>query len=309
MDNKIYYEIAGIVLEINLPERIVIEPMEPYCIYRVEKKTPDIFLNYSFVKQLKLPERLPIYKKDQEEIYESEEEVIRFVHRCSPILKEIDRTVKLEKEMGDFINRYKKDVPNQYEIFLLEHQILNEKKIFYTMGLEHLLATQRAVILHSAYIDYKGKAILFSAPSGTGKSTQAELWRMNREGTEVVNGDRSILTCRDGIPEANGLPFCGTSKIYKKKTLPIRAIVVLRQGKQNVIHRLQPLEAVQWLLSECNVMFGIRQDVENTMDLLTELVQSVPVFWFFCLPDVSAVSVLEQALIDYEQEFESKEKK
>ena len=44
------------------------------------------------------------------------------------------------------------------------------------MGLEHLLATQRAVILHSAYIDYKGKAILFSAPSGTGKSTQAELW-------------------------------------------------------------------------------------------------------------------------------------
>ena len=132
---------------------------------------------------------------------------------------------------------------------------------------------------------------------------------MNREGTEVVNGDRSILTCRDGIPEANGLPFCGTSKIYKKKTLPIRAIVVLRQGKQNVIHRLQPLEAVQWLLSECNVMFGIRQDVENTMDLLTELVQIIPVFWFSCLPDVSAVSVLEQALIDYEQEFESKEKK
>ena len=309
MDNKIYYEIARIVLEVNLPEKAIIEPMEPYCIYRVEKKTPDIFLNYSFVKQLKLPERLPIYKKDQEEIYELEEEVIRFVHRCSPILKEIDGTIKLEKEMGDFINRYKKDVPNQYEIFLLEHQMLNEKKIFYTMGLEHLLATQRAVILHSAYIDYKGKAILFSAPSGTGKSTQAELWRMNREGTEVVNGDRSILTCRDGIPEANGLPFCGTSKIYKKKTLPIRAIVVLRQGKQNVIHRLQPLEAVQWLLSECNVMFGIRQDVENTMDLLTELVQSVPVFWFSCLPDVSAVSVLEQALIDYEQEFESKEKK
>lgn len=309
MDNKIYYEIAGIVLKINLPEGIVIKPMEPYCIYRVEKKTPDIFLNYSFVKQLKLPKRLPIYKKDQEEIYESEEEVIRFVHRCSPILKEIDGTIKLEKETGDFINYYKKDVPNQYEIFLLEHQILNEKKIFYTMGLEHLLATQRAVILHSAYIDYKGKAILFSAPSGTGKSTQAELWRMNREGTEVVNGDRSILTCRGGIPEANGLPFCGTSKIYKKKTLPIRAIVVLRQGKQNVIHRLQPLEAVQWLLSECNVMFGIRQDVENTVDLLTELVQSVPVFWFSCLPDVSAVSVLEQALIDYEQEFESKEKK
>ena len=108
MDNKIYYEIAGIVLEVNLPKGIVIEPMEPYCIYRVEKKTPDIFLNYSFVKQLKLPERLPIYKKDQEKIYESEEEVIRFVHRCSPILKEIDGTIKLEKETGDFITIIKK---------------------------------------------------------------------------------------------------------------------------------------------------------------------------------------------------------
>ena len=38
MDNKIYYEIARIVLEVNLPKGIVIEPMEPYCIYRVEKR-------------------------------------------------------------------------------------------------------------------------------------------------------------------------------------------------------------------------------------------------------------------------------
>lgn len=303
MNNKIYYEIAGIVLEVNLPEGIVIEPMEPYCIYRVDKKTPDIFLNYSFVDQLELPEILPIYEKDQEKIYESEEEVIHFVHRYYPTLEEIDGKMKLKKETGDFINRYRKDLPNQYEIFLLKHQKLNEKKIFYTMGLEHLLVTQRATILHSAYISYRGKAILFSAPSGTGKSTQAELWRMNREGTEVVNGDRSILTCRGGIPEANGLPFCGTSKIYKNKTLPIRAIVILRQGKQNEIHLLKPLEVVQWLLSECNVEFVIRQDVEGTMDLLTKLAQRIPVFWFSCLPDASAVAVLEQALLDYENGF------
>ena len=43
-------------------------------------------------------------------------------------------------------------------------------------ALERRMLQKDSFILHSAYIRHRGRAILFSAPSGTGKSTQASLW-------------------------------------------------------------------------------------------------------------------------------------
>lgn len=54
-----------------------------------------------------------------------------------------------------------------------------------------------ALVLHCAYMQREGKAILFSAPSGTGKTTQATLWEKHR-GTRVVNGDKALIRRVDG---------------------------------------------------------------------------------------------------------------
>ena len=42
--------------------------------------------------------------------------------------------------------------------------------MFNAMGFDVLLAKERKLILHASFIVYRNKAILFSAPSGTGKS-------------------------------------------------------------------------------------------------------------------------------------------
>ena len=49
--------------------------------------------------------------------------------------------------------------------------------------------------LHASVINWKDKGILFSAPSGTGKSTQADLWK-KYEGAKVINGDRALIRKR-----------------------------------------------------------------------------------------------------------------
>ncbi|WP_143449652.1 hypothetical protein [Lachnoclostridium sp. An76] len=163
-------------------------------------------------------------------------------------------------------------------------------------GLPHILADFRRVILHSSLLAYKGKAILFTAPSGTGKSTQAELWRVHRPGAEIVNGDRSVLSCDGGQPYAHGIPLCGTSGITKNRSMPVRAIIVLRQGPENRIRRLGAREAFTMLFSECSVALWSREDTGTVTDLLIGIISSVPVYLYACRPDASAVDDLEAAL-------------
>ena len=104
--------------------------------------------------------------------------------------------------------------------------------------LEKQMIQRDSMILHSAYIVYQDEAILFSAPSQTGKSTQAALREKYRK-SYTVNGDRSLLRKINGRWYACSWPVCGSSGICNIKDTPIHAIVMLRQGKKILPARFQ----------------------------------------------------------------------
>lgn len=163
------------------------------------------------------------------------------------------------------------------------------------MMLESLLLTRERAILHTSVIAVDGQAILFTAPSGTGKSTQAELWRRHRN-AEVLNGDRALLRLEKDATFACGLPFAGTSGICKNFTLPIRAVVVLEQAKKNQAERMQPTAAVRALLSQISLQKWNRQDIRLAMDITERLIERLPIYHLACLPDETAVDCLEKTL-------------
>lgn len=167
-------------------------------------------------------------------------------------------------------------------------------RLWSTICLPQLLLPFRTLIFHASYIDHNGSGILFTAPSGTGKSTQAELWRVHR-GARVLNGDKAGVTLRD-TPMAHGLPFSGTSKICENVSLPLRAIVVLSQAPVNTVRRLRPSEAVAALCSNLFVDQVIPEEWSLALNLLLDLVASVPVYALACTPDERAVQTLEQVL-------------
>ncbi len=190
---------------------------------------------------------------------------------------------------------YTPSAPDTYDIYFHSHPS-SEKDIFNAMCLDLIMAHHNRVILHSAYITYRGEGIVFTAPSGTGKSTQAELWANSHDDVEIINGDRSILSCDGDRAMVHGLPFCGTSGICKNVSAPLRAAVVLRQGRENRIRRLEPAEAIRLLMSECAVSPWDSDGTRNILDLLIRIVERIPVYYFSCVPDQSAVRVLEEAL-------------
>lgn len=161
-------------------------------------------------------------------------------------------------------------------------------------ALPQLLLHRGVLVFHASCIEHDGGAIFFTAPSQTGKSTQAELWRVHR-GARVRNGDKAALRL-DGPPMAYGMPFSGTSGICEPFALPPRCLVVLSQAPENSIRRLGPVEALQALTPNVFADSLVPAEWAMTLSLLLELVTKIPVYHLACTPDERAVATLENAL-------------
>lgn len=160
---------------------------------------------------------------------------------------------------------------------------------------EHLAVAQGGFLLHASCICHKGKAIVFTAPSGTGKSTQAELWRIHR-GATVINGDRIMLRSGQFGWEAVGIPFCGSSGIRENRILPLAAVVSLGQAPVTTITPLTGARAFRSIWEGCTLQIWNRQDVDRCASYVGALLESVPVLHLACTPDISAVEALEAEL-------------
>lgn len=188
---------------------------------------------------------------------------------------------------------------NQAEVYLPRWQCsILEEELVASLGLDYLLAIKKRVLLHAAYIRYMGQAILFTAPSGTGKSTQADLWHMHCPGVTILNGDRAVLGLSAGRAMAYGFPFCGSSGISRNESCPLRAIIVLRQGKENHLERMTGTRAISLLLSECMMPLWDGDATRCVLDTVTRVTERCPVYVFHCLPDKSAVDCLYHVLFE-----------
>ena len=162
------------------------------------------------------------------------------------------------------------------------------------VSLPQLLLPFHTLVFHASYVAHDGGALLFTAPSGTGKSTQAELWRVHR-GARVLNGDKAAVRL-SGAPTANGMPFSGTSGICENVSLPLRGVVVLSQAKENTVRRLGPSAAVAALGKNVFADRSIAEEWSAALNLLLDLAASVPVYALACTPDERAVCALEEAM-------------
>lgn len=162
--------------------------------------------------------------------------------------------------------------------------------------LELMFSALDAFSLHSSLVRrVQGDAVLFTAPSGTGKSTQADLWAQYA-GSDTLNGDRSILRRVDGVWTAFGSPFAGTSGIYRRASAPVRALVVLRQAPDNTIRRLSAAEAFRAIYSESVLPRWNQEAHQHIIELITDIVSEVPVYLLACTPDERPVQLLRDTL-------------
>jgi len=276
---KRYYRFAGLEFQVEIPEEIAYRDEWNLGAFRVEHcDNPQIF-RFDYAEDLQEPKGGCSVKQPNFRIYPLEEGHVRYIGGADPY-------IRAEHNGNYHLIQVKK---NAYS------DVIGVKRALESMEIEHLVARNHGFIFHCSYIDHNGKAILFTAPSGTGKSTQADLWAKYRD-SEIINGDRAAVRLAEGVLLAEGIPFAGSSQYCKNKSLPIEAIVYLGQAPKTTIRRLRGYEAFAKIWEGVSVNTWDKTDLELVSDVVQKIAERIPVFHMPCTPDESAVIVLEEAL-------------
>ena len=109
------------------------------------------------------------------------------------------------------------------------------------------------LLFHGSVVAVDGAGYLFTAKSGTGKSTHTRLWREAFGSRAVmVNDDKPFLRPEGDRVLAYGTPWNGKHGLGTNMSVPLKAICILERGAENRIRRIKAQEALFMLLQQSN---------------------------------------------------------
>lgn len=107
------------------------------------------------------------------------------------------------------------------------------------------------VLMHGSCVAVDGEGYLFTAKSGTGKSTHTRLWReMFGDRAVMINDDKPLIRVTNVCALIYGTPWSGKHHLDSNCSVPLKAVCVLERAAQNVIHRISAAEAYPTLLQQ-----------------------------------------------------------
>lgn len=273
---------ANIRIRLDLP--CPLKETAAFSLYRVASdSTPDVTLTAEVVETLTESAAPVIYSSAELRIRREESGTVRYYlnpleHAPWASLQELD--------------------PHRLHLRYLQSwqdRLLYSNNFFQKMGFENVLLRHGALLLHASYIETPRGALLFSGPSGIGKSTQAALWEQYT-GAQLVNGDRVALRYTDSGVTAWGLPYAGSSSCYRNVTLPVLAIVRLEQAAENTLTRLSPAAAFRYLYEQTTVNTWDEEMVRLAAMRVGKVCENAPVYHYACTKGGDAVEMLRTAL-------------
>ena len=163
-------------------------------------------------------------------------------------------------------------------------------------GFAEFLFDQQVLLLHGSTLALDDQAFLFTAPSGTGKSTHTRLWREQfPDRVRMVNDDKPFLICREREVLACGSPWSGKHGLDSNITVPLRGICVLARGPENRIRPMAPEEALPLLLHQSYCPLD-PQKADAHRQLVETLASQIPLWKMECTKDPEAAHVARNAM-------------
>ena len=164
------------------------------------------------------------------------------------------------------------------------------------MAFAFAAATQDTLLIHASVIRKDGFGYLFTAPSGTGKSTHTHLWYKHLKGCDLMNDDNPVVRIVDDEVRVFGSPWSGKTPCYRNTDAPVGAITRLEQAPVNAVRRLGSVEAFAALLPAVSSMKWDRRVYHGVCQTISKLLNTTPVWHLDCRPDAEAAHVCYEAV-------------
>ena len=200
--------------------------------------------------------------------------------------EEVIAMIRLSKNFKKAIIDYREDYLDDQGLIM---DLLIEVLIRYS------IIERNGFSMHAAAINHNDKGILFTAPSGIGKSTQAKLWQRYKQ-VEVLNDDRPIIRRSDGKWHVYGTPWSGSDLQILNKRVPLSAIIAIRQSTENSIRRLNSKEALAYVMPRCFLPYFNQQLMDTAIKHIGSVIKNTPIYLLSCKPDEEAVELVSKCL-------------
>ncbi len=200
-----------------------------------------------------------------------------------------EEDIRLESEMSDHNRQFEGLPPYTFADSYLETLAVYRKLV-------ERLADDDIILFHGSAIAVEGQCYLFTAKSGTGKSTHVRLWRkMLGDRAVMVNDDKPLIRLKDGNAVIYGTPWDGKHHLSTNISMPLKSIAVLKRGEKNTIKPLSVKESLPMLIQQT-----YRPEhplaVMKVLQLVGKLAQSVNLFELHCNMEDEAARVAYEGM-------------
>lgn len=158
------------------------------------------------------------------------------------------------------------------------------------------LLSRDVLLFHGSVISVDGEGYLFTAKSGTGKSTHTRLWRelLGSRGV-MINDDKPFLRITQEKVLAHGSAWMGKHGLGTNMAVPLKAICILERGTENVIRPIPAKEAVFMLLQQSSrPQNGTK--MTKYLELVDKIAASVAFYRMQCNMELEAAKIAYEAM-------------
>ncbi len=236
-------------------------------------------------------------------------------------IKLAGRTAKVQSlfdSTKDYCRKYLNDAAPEFTVavtredLILEQHLLDQeadeeglrRRVFTDPFLERT-AIQRKIaeqllsydvlLIHGSAIAVDGKGYLFTARTGTGKSTHTRLWRQVFGSRAVmVNDDKPFLQFTESGIFLCGAPWSGKHGLDTNITVPLQGICILERGAENAITPVSADAAAAFLCHQCQAPMDAEKLPLFTR--LTKRLPAVPLWHMRCTVSEEAPAVAYKAM-------------
>lgn len=185
-----------------------------------------------------------------------------------------------------------------YSEFLLSTRGTCSEEVFlelFMTAFYSYISMHDSLLMHASAVCYENNGIVFTASSGVGKTTQAELWAKYKNAT-ILNGDKVFLKREKDDIHAWGSPWKGSSPYAENASAPLRAIVVLEQAEENSIRKLDGLDVLEYVVPHVFFPSWDERCEQAVLTFLDQVLEETEIYLLKCRPDESTVELLAERL-------------
>lgn len=207
-----------------------------------------------------------------------------------------DFTVEMSEEDIEFerVKSAREDVYEGREVYSHDPAYLETLAIY--RKIVNKMLDYGAFLFHGSAICMDGDGYLFTAKSGTGKSTHTYIWtRVFENRVTIVNDDKPLLLVTEDKVMVCGTPWDGKHRLSTNIMVPLKGIAILERGQRSECTRMEPSAALPLLLQQ-SYRPAQSADLSKTLLLLEQVMKKVNIYRLKCTITAKAAKVAYEGM-------------